>query len=212
MLCLPEDGERRGNANPRRIAGSTHLAAVRAAIILAASLLAGAACSAQAAPRRIEFGPPDSQVAFRAYGLGLLPIDARFTRFDGWLTYDPDATAACRVEFRAEVASMVTEDPSLQGTIAGPDFLDAASFPTLSYGGSCQADGDLQGMLAMHGITRPFTLELTWGHDSVIAEGRLLRADWGMTAMPLMGGRTVRIRVEVPLAGSRGQVHPKAAP
>ena len=34
-----------------------------------------------------------------------------------------------------------------------------------------------------------------------MAEGRLVRAEWGMTAMPLLGGRTVRIRVTVPLAG-----------
>jgi polyisoprenoid-binding protein YceI len=186
---------------------------VRASFTLAALLFAGLACSAQAAPRRIRLGPPDSEVAFRAYGLGLLPIDANFTRFEGWLTYDPDDRRSCRVELSVQVASLVTDDASLRGTMVGPDFMDAASFPTLSYVGSCAAQSDLDGMLAMHGVTRPFTLSLSWGRDNVVAEGRLLRADWGMTAMSLMGGRTVRIRVAVPLAGDPGQgSHPAPAP
>ena len=64
-------------------------------------------------------------------------------------------------------------------------------------------------MLAMHGVTQPFALSLDWNGDGVVAEGRLVRAEWGMTAMSFLGGRTVRIRVTVPLAGSREQVsHP----
>ena len=195
---------------PRRIASSTHVAVVRAALTLAALLFAGIACSAEAAPRRIPLGPPDSEVWFRAYGLGLLPIDARFDR---WLTYDPDDRASCRVELRVQVASLVSDDPSVRGTVVGPDFMDAASFPILSYAGNCRAQGDLEGMLAMHGVTRPFALSIDWSGERVAAEGRLARADWGMTAMPLLGGRTVRIRVTVPLAGGGKQVsHPASAP
>jgi polyisoprenoid-binding protein YceI len=91
--------------------------------------------------------------------------------------------------------------------------MDAASFPILSYAGNCRAQGDLEGMLAMHGVTRPFALSIDWSGERVAAEGRLARADWGMTAMPLLGGRTVRIRVTVPLAGGGKQVsHPASAP
>lgn len=179
---------------------------MRSAIALAALLFAGAACTAQAAPRRVQLGPPVSEVAFRAYGLGLLPIDASFTRFDGWLTYDPDDRATCQVDLRVHVDSLVTEDPSMRDMVVGPDFMDASSFPILSYAGSCEAQGNLEGTLAMHGVTRPLALSLDWGGERVVAEGRLLRSDWGMTAMPLLGGRTVRIRVAVPLTGGRGQV------
>ena len=82
---------------PRRIGERAYLTVVRATFTLAALLFAGFAGSAQAAPRRIQLAPPGSEVAFRAYGLGLLPIDASFARFDGWLTYDPDDRGACRV-------------------------------------------------------------------------------------------------------------------
>jgi polyisoprenoid-binding protein YceI len=57
-------------------------------------------------------------------------------------------------------------------------------------------------MLDMHGVKRPFELSLTWSANDVVAEGRLRRADWGMTAMPFIGGRTVRIRVSVHLPAS----------
>jgi polyisoprenoid-binding protein YceI len=151
-------------------------------------------------------------VAFRAYGMGLLPIDATFSRFEGALTYDPDNRAACQVELHVQVASLTTDDQSMRNTITGPDFMDAASFPMLVYTGACQGDG-LSGTLAMHGVTRPFTLALDWQQGRVVAEGRLVRAEWGMTAMPLMGGRTVRIRVTVPLDASREQgSHPRSAP
>ena len=181
---------------------------VRITLALAAVLAFGSACVVQASPRRIALSPPASEVAFRAYGMGLLPIDATFGRFEGSLTYDPDNRAVCQVELRVQVASLATDDQSMRSTIIGPDFMDAARFPTLVFTGACQRDG-LGGMLAMHGVTRQFPLALDWQAGRVVAEGRLVRAEWGMTAMPLMGGRTVRIRVTVPLDAGREQVsHP----
>ena len=185
---------------------------VRAAIVLLALLTAWIGGSTQAAQRRIRLTPPESAVTFRAYGVGLLPIDASFASFDGWLTYDPNDRASCRVELHVQVASLVTADLSLRGTITGPDFLDVVSFPGLDYTGACAPDG-LGGMLAMHGVTRPFALSLDWTADGVVAEGRLVRAEWGMTARPFLGGRTVRIRVAVPLGSASQQgSHPASAP
>ena len=174
---------------------------MRARLLLWLISLVAIATPASAAPRRIQLSPPTSEVGFRAYGLGLLPLDGRFTRFGGWLTYDPDDHATCQVELRADVASLITENPSVRDTVVGPDFMHAASFPSLDYVGTCQARG-IGGMLGMHGVTRPFELSLTWSQGEVAAEGRLRRADWGMTAMPVLGGRTVRIRVTVPLPGA----------
>jgi polyisoprenoid-binding protein YceI len=170
--------------------------------VLFAALLGCLVTEATAAPRRIALAPPASLVEFRAYGLGLMPIDARFARFTGWLSYDPDDHATCQVELQVDVASLATDDRSVHDTVIGPDFMDAARFPSLDYAGACQQRG-IGGMLGMHGVTRPFELSLTWSRDAVVAEGRLLRADWGMTAMPILGGRTVRIRVTFALPAGR---------
>lgn len=161
-------------------------------------MLACLATGAEAAPRRIALAPPETEVAFRAYGLGLLPLDGRFAQFRGWLTYDPEDHSTCRVDLTVDVASLAMTDASVRQTVVGPDFMDAPSFPTLAYSGSCQPPG-IGGMLGLHGVTRPFQLSLIWSPDRVVAEGRLRRADWGMTAMPIVAGRTVRIQVSVPL-------------
>jgi polyisoprenoid-binding protein YceI len=107
------------------------------------------------------------------------------------------------VDLTVDVASLATEDPSVRTRMVGPEFMDAERFPALVYSGSCGTDG-VAGTLGMHGITRPFDLELTWHNRDAVAEG-LLRAEWGVTAMPVLAGRTVRIRVTVALQASHDQ-------
>jgi polyisoprenoid-binding protein YceI len=170
----------------------------RAAAVLAALCLVAYSASASAEPRELRFGPPSSEVDFRAYKLGLLPADGMFTSFSGDLTYDPDDHAQCQVKLHVDTSSVTSDDATTRSIVPGPDFLDVARYPSLAYTGACTASG-LDGMLDMHGVAHPFALSVTWTHDGVVAEGRLLRADWGMTALPTLGGRTIRIRVSIPL-------------
>jgi polyisoprenoid-binding protein YceI len=166
-----------------------------ARIVLLASSLAAAA---HAGSIDTVLGPQDSAVDIRTYGLGLLPLDGRFTRFHGALRYDPADHARCSVALQVDVASLAMGSAAVGETVRGPDFLDAARFPTLSYTGTCDRAG-LDGTLTMHGVTRRFVLALDWADGDVTAVGRLRRADWGMTAQRLLGGSTVRITVTVPL-------------
>ena len=183
----------------RRISDRPQFTLMRCAVALLMVFLVCLPAGGQAQPRRTAFGPPSSEVAFRAYRLGIFPLDGKFTRFSGWLSYDPDHTEFCEVHLDIEAASLVIADPaSLQPTVAGPDFLDVKKFPSLTYTGSCNGDR-LDGALGMHGVTGTFPLSLTWSRHGVEAEGRLVRAAWGMTASPLLAGRTIRIRVMIPL-------------
>ena len=154
-----------------------------------------------AADTSVVLSPESSTVAFRAYGLGLLPLDGKFARFQGRLTYDPDAPTHCSVALQADVTSLAITPALFHETVLGPDFLDAVRFPTLAYDGTCAPEG-LTGQLTMHGVTRPFTLTLDRKPDLITAVGVLLRAAWGMTARPVLGGATVRITVVVPLPAS----------
>ena len=110
-------------------------------LTLALLLVVGLAGTVPAAPRRVQFGPPASEVAFRAYGLGMLPIDSRFAQFTGSLTYDPDDLASCRVELQVQVASLVTDDSSLRSTIVGPAFMDAAQLSGAHLCGDLRSEG-----------------------------------------------------------------------
>jgi polyisoprenoid-binding protein YceI len=160
------------------------------------------AAATDSAPDRLVLTPPGTVVRFRAYGLGLFPLNGNFTRFDGVMTYHHDARTVCRVTLRVEVASLAMFDPSVRDEILGPEFMDAVHFPTLEFSGTCQSGG-LAGTLAMHGVSRPLVLDLTWDDGAVTAEGQMRRAEWGMTAKPFLGGSTVRIAVEatLPAAG-----------
>lgn len=168
------------------------------AVVLALTVLLLLSPGLAAAPVTIALQPPAATVAFRAYGLGLFPLDGNFTRFDGILTYDPETRGQCQVRLQVEVASLVMSNASLREELVGPEFMDAPRFPTLRFDGQCEADL-VRGQLNLHGVTRPFALDLDWTPRAVIAEGRLRRAEWGMTARPLVGGSTVRITVQVPL-------------
>lgn len=154
-----------------------------------------------AADVSVDLLPGRSTVAFRAYGIGLLPLDGQFARFHGRFSYDPDTPTHCSVALQVDVGSLALSPASMGETVTGPDFLDAARFPELDYDGGC-ATGGMAGRLTMHGVTRPFALTLDWTRDSVVAAGRLRRADWGMTAMPILAGPTVQIEVSVHLTGA----------
>jgi len=153
----------------------------------------------RAAETRVALTPDADSVGIRAYKLGVFPLDGLFHRFQGWLTYDPTNHADCRVELRVEVASLTVSSPSMLQRVLGPDFLDAAHYPSLTFQGACDRDG-LDGRLDMHGVNRPFALALSWRHNSVNAVGNLHRGDWGMRALPVLAGPTVRIDVSVHIA------------
>ena len=165
-------------------------------------LLPFAIVQARAEPQRLPLQPTGSAVVIRAYALGFVPLDGHFTRFSGWLTYNPDNLADCRVELTVETASLAMPDASARATLVGTDFLDVARYPTIDYTGACQAR-TMAGTLGMHGVNGPFAMALDWSPRRVVASGRLRRADWGMTARPLFGGPTIRIEVAVKLQGDR---------
>ena len=176
----------------------TYVTGMLRAAILLSLLLACLTARAQAEPQQIAIAPPSSEVDFRAYRLGVIPLDGSFRQFSGWLSYDPDQRGRCEVRLAIDAASLSVAEPAMRSIVAGPDFLDVARFPSLTYRGTC--DGDrVSGALDMHGITGTFPLVLTWSPDTVDAEGRLVRAEWGMSALPVLAGRTIRIRVVIPL-------------
>ncbi|MDR3529037.1 MAG: YceI family protein [Rhodopila sp.] len=165
-------------------------------ILLLLVFLAGPALAEQ-----INLLPPGSQVELRAYGLGLIPLDGKFTRFHGWMRYDPANPDACQVVLEIEAASLVMSEEAIRDEIIGPEFMDVSRFPDLTFHGNCQGDA-VAGSLLLHGQTLPFSLDLTRSALTITATGHLRRADWGITARPFTAGPTIRIRVEIPNPGN----------
>jgi polyisoprenoid-binding protein YceI len=141
--------------------------------------------------------PPASAVELRSYGLGLLPFDGKFTRFHGWLRYDPSNPGACQVMLEIEAGSLTMSSDTVRDRITGPEMMDVAKFPDLAFHGACEGE-TVAGMLTMHGQTHPFSLDIVRSAGKIEATGRLRRAEWGVGGSPVLGGSTVRIRVTTP--------------
>jgi polyisoprenoid-binding protein YceI len=141
--------------------------------------------------------PPGSAVELRSYGLGLLPLDGKFTHFHGWIRYDPSNPSACQVVLEIEAGSLAMSSDAIRDRMTGPEMMDVTQFPDMAFHGACQGEA-VAGALTMHGQTHPFALDFVRSAGTIVATGRLRRADWGITGSPLLGGSTVRIRVTMP--------------
>jgi polyisoprenoid-binding protein YceI len=146
---------------------------------------------------QLNLTPPASKVEIRTYGIGLIPFDGEFARFHGVWRYDPAHPDACQVVLEIDAASLVMSNETVRDVITGPEFMDVAKLPNLSFDGGCHGD-QVEGNLLLHGQTHPFRLDLDRTARTITATGRLQRADWGMTARRFTAGSTIRIRVEIP--------------
>ncbi|GAC1345864.1 MAG: YceI family protein [Acetobacteraceae bacterium] len=153
---------------------------------------------ADAAPRAYRLDPGSTTVSFRAYGLGLIPIEGKFTRFSGTMTLDAADTGFCRIEVHAEAASLEMPDASMTADALGADLLDAGRYKDVVYTGDCMA-GTVNGVLLLHGVSRPLALRLDVSSKTWTATGPMRRADWGMGARPLLAGPEVRLQITAAL-------------
>ncbi|MDQ2762214.1 MAG: YceI family protein [Pseudomonadota bacterium] len=148
---------------------------------------------------QMNLRPPGAAVELRTYGFGVIPFDGNFTRFHGWMRYDPTKPGACQVQLEIEAGSLAMENEAIRDRITGPGMMNVARFPDLAFRGTCQGHGAaMVGDLTMHGETHPVTLGFTHSAGTIVASGELRRAQWGITGSPLLGGSMIRIKVVVP--------------
>ncbi len=144
--------------------------------------------------------PQSSEVALRASAFGLFSMEGRFARFAGTLTYDPAAPERCAAAIRVDVASLMMAQAAPRATILGPEFMDVAQYPILSFEGRCDASGMVDGMLTMRGESHALRLRLSREGQQIIVTGGLRRAEWGMGARPFLVGPVIHIRVSTALS------------
>ena len=124
-------------------------------------------------------------------------MDGKFTRFHGWMRYDPSNAGACQVMLEIEAGSLLMSNETIHDRITGPGMMDVAQFPDLAFNGTCQGEA-VVGNLTMHGETHPVSLDYVRSAGKIIATGQIRRAEWGITGSPLIGGSMIRIRVTLP--------------
>ena len=156
-----------------------------------------------APPGEYKLDNTHASVTFRVDHLGLSRYTARFTDIAGQLNFDPANPAAMSVEATVDPKSLETDfpldKPDFDAELAGPQWLDAAKFPTITFkstkveptgANTAKVTGDF----TLHGVTRPLTLDATFnggyaagGMDpsgariGFSAQGKIKRSDFGVS-------------------------------
>ncbi len=156
-----------------------------------------------APPGEYKLDNTHASVTFRVDHLGLSRYTARFTDIAGKLNFDPTNPAAMSVEATVDPKSLETDfpldKPDFDAELAGPQWLDAAKFPTITFkstkveptgANTAKVTGDF----TLHGVTRPLTLDATFnggyaagGMDpsgariGFSAQGKIKRSDFGVS-------------------------------
>jgi polyisoprenoid-binding protein YceI len=163
---------------------------------------------------------------FRVNHLSFSHYTARFSKFDAQLQFDPANLAASNVRVTVDPKSISADNApeGFMATLAGPEWLDAAKYPQITYRSTkverTAANGlRIDGQLSLHGVTRPVTLTGTYnggyaGHPfdphariGFSAKGMLKRSEFGVaTGIPAPGttmgvGDDVEIIIEAEFSG-----------
>ncbi len=124
-----------------------------------------AACGAvSAAPVSYNIDPEHTYPSFEADHMGLSIWRGRFNKTTGKVSMDKGAGTGT-VDIAIETASIDFGHAKVSEYVAGPDQLDAAKYPTITYKGKLDrfvngAPTAVTGELTLHGMTRPVALKI----------------------------------------------------
>jgi len=160
--------------------------------------------------------PAHSCVGFRVTHLGLTDVRGRFADFCGSLVVT--AKGAIDAEGTVTAVSIDTGQPQRDDHLRGPEFLDAATHPQISFRSTMfeplgQGTFRVTGDLTIHGVTREVALDAEisgteqdpWGNTRVglAVSGKIDRADYGLDYGPLLEsgglliGRTITLSIDI---------------
>ena len=139
--------------------------------------------------------PSHSTVEFVAKHMMITTVKGRFAEFTGTIVADEENLAGSSVDVTMQTASIDTRSEQRDGHLRSADFLDVENYPEVTFR-STRVEGTkeefkLTGDLTIRGVTRPITLDVTFGGEgkdpwggtraSFSAHGKFDRRDFGLT-------------------------------
>lgn len=181
-----------------------------------ALLLLSVAMPACAHPLDYRIDTVHSQVMFSADHDGYSKPVGRLAIARGWLRFDPKDWAASKVVADIDLASADLGDKDWNAAVTGHNFLDAAKFPSAHFESTSVTQtgahtGTLAGMLTLHGVSLPVTVDFTvnrvgatlFGFETLAGfsgHATLDRTRFGMPAFAKAVGTQVALRFEIEAA------------
>jgi len=141
--------------------------------------------------------------------------EGRFSNFDGRLTFQPQAPERGVVTVHVAPGSVDTGIAARDEHLRTADFFDVARFPLATFQSMSLATtdgrtGTLTGMLTLHGVTKPITLNATLQSPALTGDqlvfslkGTLKRSDFGMNSYMSVIGDIVTLDIEAEFDKSR---------
>ena len=162
-----------------------------------------------------EIDTAHSFIEFRIKHLGYSWLYGRFNRFSGEFSHDPADPSANRISVSIDPASIDTNHAERDKHLRNPDFLDVEKYPdagfeSTGYTGDAES-GTLEGMLTLHGVTKPISIDLRkigegkdpWGgyRAGFIGTITLARSDFGISYN--LGPASETMELELGIEGIR---------
>lgn len=168
-----------------------------------------------AAPvQRYTIDAAASDVSARVAFFGLASKTARFPEVSGSITLSPENPERIDLVVTLDARALTAPDRVTLARLKGPAFFDVERHPTVQFRGErMRLTGDtaatIAGEITARGVSRPATLTVRFANPPLRADGsnplriegetRIDRREFGMTAYPLVVGRTVTIRISAVL-------------
>jgi polyisoprenoid-binding protein YceI len=130
--------------------------------LLSTLALAGTT-AAQADSFKID--PVHSAIIFKIGHFGVGNVYGRFDNFSGTVTFDQNDPSKDSVNVEIKTDSVDTNAPARDKDIKGPDFFNAAQFPTATFKSTSVKKVDdktyeVSGDFSLRGVTKPLTLSV----------------------------------------------------
>jgi polyisoprenoid-binding protein YceI len=136
----------------------------KALVAIFASAILAIASSARAETWNID--PVHSNISFSARHMMISDVRGEFDKFSGSITANGEDPNSVVIEATIDTASLNTRSDMRDKDLKGPNFLDVAKYPTMTFKSTkIEPDGDgkwkVTGDLTLHGVTKPVVLEVT---------------------------------------------------
>lgn len=154
--------------------------------------------------------PAHSEITFKVKHMMISNVKGAFDTFSGTITAEDDTFKNAKTSATIETASIDTNSKDRDEHLKGPDFFNAAEFPTITFT-SDSLNEDVTGNITIHGVTKPIKLEVEFGGINVDPwgntkagfsfTGSIKRSDFGLNWNASLEAGGVLVSDEVKIAG-----------